>query len=419
MRFFDRVKCVFNQSALDKYVSDFLSGRDTDINNSAITVTERSALSYSVFFCMLRVLAETFASVPVKEYKKTTEGRNETNDTGWFDILHNKANDEMSAYNLAETMMYQLNLGGNVVCQKQFTRGGDPYGLIPWVWQDYSIERDEYTKKLKYTHQSDTQNPFSKDQVFHVLGPSINGITGLSVLELARQSIQLGLTYEAFNRNFYKNSATPSGIFEHPGSLKEESFKRLKEQLAENYGGLVNAGKPILAEDGLKFNQLTIKPVDAELLSSKIFQVADACRFTRVPLHMVNELSRSTNNNIEHQSIEFVMYTMLPHFKRFEGAINTWLLTKEQRQQGYYFEYNISGLLRGDVKSMAEAFAIGRQWGWLSVNDIRRMLNMNSIGPAGDIYLQPMNMIEAGTQVVEDQYKNIVDEMYKLLEVKR
>ena len=107
---------------------------------------------------------------------------------------------------------------------------------------------------------------------------------------------------------------------------------------------------------------------------------------------------------------------MLPHYKRFESGINTWLLTKKQREAGYYFEYNMSGLLRGDAKSMAEAFATGRQWGWLSVNDIRRMLNMNSIGPSGDIYLQPLNMIEAGTQAVEDQYKNIVDSIYKLIE---
>lgn len=418
MKFFDRVRAVFNEDSFQRLVSDWLAGKDTDIPTTGdIAVNENSALKYSVFFSCLRVLAETFASVPIKEYRKTKEGRDETDETGWLDILHSKANDEMSAHSFHEAMMYQLNLGGNVVCEKLLTRGGDPYGLYPQEWSNVKIVRNEYTKQLEYIIGPSTEQVTkSRNQIFHVPGPSLNGVTGLSVLEYAVASIRLGLTYERFNQKFYRNSATPSGVFEHPGNLKDTAYDRLKKQLAENYQGLTNAGRPILAEDGLKFNPLSIKPVDAELLSSKVFQIGDVCRFTRVPPHMVAELSRSTNNNIEHQSLEFVMYTMLPHYKRFEGGINTWLLTKEQRKAGYYFEYNMAGLLRGDAKSMAEAFAIGRQWGWLSVNDIRRMLNMNSIGPSGDIYLQPLNMIEAGTQAVEDQYKNIVDSIYKLIE---
>lgn len=417
MNFLGRVKAVFNQDAFNRWVQEWLAGSDAPGANADIVVNESTALNYSVFFSCLRILAETFASVPIKEYRKSKDGRDETNDTGWYDILHNQANDEMSAYNLHEAMMYQLNLGGNVVCEKLFTRGGDPYGLYPQQWQKVSIQRDPYTNHLTYTIRNGSQSVLKKrSEVLHIPGPSINGVVGMSVLEYATASIRLGLTYEAFNQHFYKNGATPSGVFKHPGELKEGPYERLKKQLNENWQGLRNSGKPMLLEDGLDFTPLVIKPVDAELLSSKIFQVADICRFCRVPLHLVNELSRSTNNNIEHQSLEFVMYTMLPHYKRFESGINTWLLTKKQREAGYYFEYNMSGLLRGDAKSMAEAFATGRQWGWLSVNDIRRMLNMNSIGPSGDIYLQPMNMIEAGAQAVEDQYKNIVDSIYKLIE---
>ena len=418
MKFFDRAKLVFNEGSFDRLIREFMEGKDNYTVSGDIAVTENNGLKYSAFFACLRVLAETFASVPVKEYRKTPDGREETDETGWLDVLHNKANDEMTAYNLHETMMYQLNLGGNAVCEKILTRSGEPYALYPQQWQNVTIGRDETTKQLKYVIKTDnnTERTKYRDQIFHVPGPSVNGVTGMSILSFAAESVRLGLTYETYNRKFYKNSATPSGAFEHPGNLKEDAYQRLKKQLAENYQGLVNAGRPLLLEDGLKFNSLTIKPVDAELLSSKVFQIADLCRFCRVPLHLVNELSRSTNNNIEHQSLEFVMYTMLPHFKRFEGGINTWLLTKSQRKAGFYFEYNMSGLLRGDAKSMAEAFAVGRQWGWLSVNDIRRMLNMNSIGPSGDIYLQPMNMIEAGKQAVEDQYKNIVDSIYKLME---
>jgi HK97 family phage portal protein len=176
-----------------------------------------------------------------------------------------------------------------------------------------------------------------------------------------------------------------------------------------------NAGVPMLLEDGMKFNQLTMRLADAELLASKKFQTEEICRIFRVPPHLVQNLDRSTNNNIEHQSLEFAMYTMLPKFKRWEGCINSQLLTKAQRDAGYYFEYNMAALTRGDQKSMADAFAVGRQWGWLSVNDIRKLLNMNRI-ENGDIYLQPMNMIEAGKQAVEDQGKKILDEITTLIE---
>jgi phage portal protein BeeE len=142
-----------------------------------------------------------------------------------------------------------------------------------------------------------------------------------------------------------------------------------------------------------------------------------------VPLHLVQDLSRSTNNNIEHQSLEFVMYTMLPWFKRWEEAINAQLLTAQQRLQGYYIEFKIAALLRGDAKSRAEAYAVGRQWGWLSVNDIRRLENMNSIGPAGDIYLEPLNMHEAGKPIEQPNNnaatKAMAEEIFKMIEERR
>jgi len=171
-----------------------------------------------------------------------------------------------------------------------------------------------------------------------------------------------------------------------------------------------NSGKAMILEDGLKFNPLGIKLADAELLSSKKFQVEDICRVYRVPLHLVQSLDHATNNNIEQQSLEFVIYTMLPHVRRHEDAIKCQLLTKAQRDAGYYFEYNLSSLLRGDTKSTYEAFAQARQGGWLSVNDIRRLLNMNSIGPSGDIYLQPLNMADAAkvSEPVAAEVKNIM-----------
>lgn len=407
-----------NQISFDQIIRDFLAGNDIDTSTGDINASGNNALKFTAVFSCCRVLAETFATLPLMEYRKKKDGdREKTNDTGLYDILHNVANDEMSAFHFKEMGMYQINLGGNLVAKVKKNRGGDIKSLYPFEWQRVEIGRDRETENLFYKIDGREDKKFIRKEVFHVPGPSLNGVVGMSPIEYASQAIRLGLTYEKFGVNFFKNGALPSGMFKHPSFLGDEAFKRLKEELKENWGGLRNAGVPLILEDGMEFSPFTMKLADAELLSSKKFQIEDVCRIYRVPLHLVQNLDRATNNNIEHQSLEFLMYTMLPWCKRWEDCINTQLLTKQQREAGYYFEANMSVLLRGDTKSMAEAFAIGRQWGWLSVNDIRRMLNMNPI-PNGDIYLQPMNMIEAGT-VVDDQTKAIVDEVHRLIEQAR
>lgn len=419
MKFFDRLKIATNKTAWDSYIQSFLSGDDYTPTGD-INVSGSNALKFTAVFSCCRVLAETFASVPIFEYRKNDEdGRDKTDETGWYDILHNVFNSEMSAYNAKEMAMYQINLGGNIVAEKLTSVTGDPIGLYPYEWSRVTIDRCNTTKKIKYELYDciggQVVKTFYRPDVLHVPGPSLNGIVGMSPIEYAAQAIKLGLTYEQFGVNFYKNGAIPSGVFEHPGVLDDDAYRRLKESLKKEYTGLKNIGAPMLLEDSLKFNQLTMKLADAELLSSKKFQIEDVCRLYRVPLHLVQNLDRATNNNIEHQSLEFVMYTMLPIFKRWEDCINTQLLTKQQRRDGYYFEFNMSSLLRGDQKSMAEAFAQGRQWGWLSVNDIRKLMNMNKI-ENGDIYLQPMNMIEAGTLAIQEQNKKLVDEIFQLIE---
>jgi HK97 family phage portal protein len=308
--------------------------------------------------------------------------------------------------------MASLNLGGNIVCQRLLNIKGELVGLYPYNYNRMSIDRDPTTKKLIY--RVDGSTPFQREQVLHIPGVSLDGIVGLSPIEYAASAIRLGLSYEQFGVNFYKNGANSSGAFKHPGVLQEEAFNRLKKELGDNYTGLANTGTPMILEDGLEFVPFQIKPVDAQLLESKSFQIEDICRIYRVPQHLVSKLDRSTNNNIEHQSLEFVMYTMLPWFKRWEDNINMQLLTYEQRQAGYYIEFKADALLRGDITSRASYYAQGRQWGWLSVNDIRRLENMPPI-PNGDIYLQPLNMGEAGKALQQEKIKALTEEIYNMI----
>lgn len=421
MNFFQRVKAVFSKSYMEQYLDDWYKGNP--VSDSFGSLTQDVALKYSAFFGCNRVLAETFASVSIHEYKKDmrTGDREQTNDTGLYPILHFAPNDETSRYNFQECMMYQINLGGNFVAERLMD-GRRIAGFSQIPWEMYDIIRDKTDRKIKYRVHGEGggMTLLRRDQVLHVPGPSVNGIVGMSLLSYAAATIQLGATYNKFGLKFYENGATPTGVFEIEKFLKDEGYNRLKKDIDERYTGLVNSGRPMLLEDGLKYKPVTINPIDAELLGSRKFQIEDICRFFRVQPHLIQHLEKSTNNNIEKQSLEFAMYTMLPHFKRVEDNINSQLLTPQQRANGYYLEFNMASLLRGDQKSMAEAFSKGIQWGYFSVNDVRKMLNLNSV-EGGDVHLQPLNMVPLGTETeadsddaidarVMDKVKALIDE---------
>ena len=417
-RFRQKLKLLFNNSAWNEYVRAFVSGDDLPlIINGTQRISTETAMKYSAVFACVRVLSETLASMPAMLYRKKKNGDREVrNDLAVYDILHNAPNDEMSPFNFKEACMVALNTGGNAVCERLVSANGELVGLYPYGWQMVAIDRDRETGKLVYKIKGDTRKEkvLSRDQVLHIPGLSYDGITGLSPIQYAASAVRLGLSYEQFGVNFYQNGANASGVVKFPGVMSDASFDRFKADFAKNYQGLVNTGRPIILEGGGEFQQLTIKPADAQLIESKKFQIEDIARVYRVPLHLIQDLDRATFSNIEQQSLEFVMYTMLPWFKRWEEAVNSQLLTRQERQAGYYVEFKLDALLRGDAKSRAEAYATGRQWGWLSVNDIRKLENMNPI-PNGDIYLEPLNMGEAGKAQNEDQNKATVEAFYKLL----
>jgi len=420
MNFVNRAKLLFKNSYFEEYIRRFISGDDVPGDNGISSISTNTALKYSAVFSCNRVLSETLASTPIMEYRKKQDGtRDPTNDTPAYDILHNRPNQDMAPFNFKEACMGAINLGGNSVSHKLVNKFGELVGLYPYEWQHVDIKKEE---RLVYTILDGRGQPkLQRNEVFHIPGPSLNGLIGLTPLEYIAGAVSLGLSYEDFGRKFYRNGVNSSGAFSFPNELTDPAFQRLKTELKTNYAGAVNIGVPMLLEMGGKFEPFAMKPADAQLIENKHFQIEDICRFYRVPQHLVQMLTESTNNNIEHQSLEFVMYTMLPHFKRWEENINAQLLTSDERRAGYFMEFNIGGLLRGDQKSRADAYAAGRQWGWLSVNDIRRLENMSPISN-GNIYLTPSNMYEAGKepsqQQQQDKTKALAEEIFKMIQEK-
>lgn len=361
-------------------------------------VNEQTALRVTAYLAAIKIISETVASLPLFVYRRLESGgKARAPDHPAYEVLHNQANNEMTAYQLRETLQGHICNWGNGYAEIERDGGGRIRGLWPLLPDRTWPERDPNTGKLRYrTTLPDGQQvllPF--ENVLHIPGFGFDGLVGYNPVRLAREAIGMALATEEFGANFFGQGANPSGIIEYPGKLSDQALQRYKQEVRAAHEGLSNRHRIMILEEGLKYHQVTIPPEEAQFLDTRKFQIAEIARIFRVPLHMLAELDRSTNNNIEHQSIEFVVHTIRPWLVRWEQAIRMKLFTPLERQKGFFAEFLVDGLLRGDIESRYSAYAVGRQNGWLSANDIRELENMNPI-PGGDVYLVNGNMMPAG-----------------------
>ncbi len=365
-------------------------------------VTEESSVRFSAVMASIRILAETAAGTHLHLYKSRKDGgKDKAVDHPLYDVLRHQANDEMTAFNFKEMMMTQTCLTGNSYAQKILNNRGEIIELVPIESKNVIVERDPKTKKIIYRVRSDNgaEYRFLFSQIFHVPGLGFDGIQGFSPIKMAMRSISLGLAAESFGDKFFKNGANVGTVLQYPNEMSDEAHKRLKADFDSQYTGVGNSHKAIILEEGATFARLGIPPEEAQFLETRKFQIEEIARIYRVPLHLLQSLERATNNNIEHQSLEFVQYTMLPWFERWEQAINFRLLTKEDRKKGYFAEFNMLSLLRGDNKSRSEALQVQRQNGIINADEWRSMENMNpQEGEHGNKYYINSAMVEVGTQ---------------------
>ena len=227
--------------------------------------------------------------------------------------------------------------------------------------------------------------------VLHIPGLGFDGLVGYSPIAMAKNAIGLAIAAEEYGSKFYANGAAPSGVLEHPGTLKDPG--RVRESWQSTFGGSSNANKVAVLEEGMKYTPISIAPNEAQFLETRKFQIDEIARIFRVPPHMVGDLDKSSFSNIEQQSLEFVKYTLDPWVSRWEQAMVRALLSAEEKKK-YFFKFNVDGLLRGDYQSRMTGYATARQNGWMSANDIRELENMDRIPEelGGDLYLINGNM---------------------------
>ena len=209
---------------------------------------------------------------------------------------------------------------------------------------------------------------------------------------MAKNAIGMSLATEEYGASFFANGANPGGVLEHPGVIKD--IQRVKDSWNSAYQGSGNAHRIAVLEEGMKFQAIGIPPEQAQFLETRKFQINEIARIFRIPPHMVGDLEKSSFSNIEQQSLEFVKYTLDPWVVRWEQSLQQSLLLPSEKNS-IFIKFNVDGLLRGDYQSRMNGYAVGRQNGWLSANDIRELEDMNRI-PAeegGDLYLVNGNML--------------------------
>lgn len=385
------------QDTLNGSGYSFLFGRST----AGQSVNAHSAMQLSAVYACVRILAESIAALPLHFYRYTDTGsKQKAVDHPLYWLLHDEPNPEMSSFTFRETLMTHLLLWGNAYAQIIRNGRGEVIALYPLMPDRMTVDRDARGRiYYEYARSDSDANTLGKkssvilslEDVFHIPGLGFDGLVGYSPIAMAKQAIGMGLACDEYGAAFYQNGAQPGGVLEHPNVVKDP--KRVRESWNAIYQGSRNAHRIAVLEEGMTYKPISISPEQAQFLETRKFQIDEIARIFRVPPHMIGDLEKSSFSNIEQQSLEFVKYTLAPWISRWEQAIQRSLLLQYERTR-YFARFNVEGLLRGDYQSRMNGYAVARQNGWMSANDIRELESLDMIPDeqGGNLYLINGNM---------------------------
>lgn len=366
-------------------------------------VTPATAIASTAVWGCVRVISESIATLPLNVYERTAEGRRRATDHALYPILHDRPNPRQTAVEFREQSLYSLLLWGNAYAWIERWPSGRPHYL--WFLRPDRVtvksdntDPNQVMPRLVYVYRpvAGGELVYPADEILHVRGLSGDGLVGLSPISVHRDAIGNEQAERDFTGRFFANNARPGGVLKVPGRLNGDAAQRLKGTWEAAHRGSENAHRVAVLEEGIEWQALSMPLADAQLIEQRRFSLEEIARIFRVPPHLVGDLSRATFSNVEHQSLDFVIHTLRPWCVRLEQAYASLFFPSET---AYYVEHIIDALVRGDLQSRFGAYAVARQNGFLSVNDIRTLENLNSIGAAGDVYLSPLNMIDAQSLV--------------------
>lgn len=357
------------------------------------SVGTEQALRVSAVQACVRILSDTVAGLPLHLYKRAGKGKERADAHPAARVLR-APNARMTALDLRKALITNRLLQGNGYAPLLYEGNGRLTGIdLVEAWR-VQVFRTDGGMLYRWHDAQGIAREATQERMIHLRGLSGNGLVGYSVIHgMAQDAIALGYAQQQQARSFMATGSRLSGILSLPNNADRGVIEKLRTAWAAAYGGPRNAGKVAVLDNGASFSSTAVAPEDAQFLEQRQFSVADIARMFGVPPHLIGAQGSTSYASAEQNSLEFVVFTILPLAQAIEATLNKALLS-ESEQESLFFAHTIDGLLRGDAKSRNEAYAIGVQNGWLSRNEVRALENMNPVDGL-DEYLAPMNMTTA------------------------
>ncbi len=381
-------------------LEELIRGTNEANSGAGVSVTPKLAMSVPAIASAVGLISETVAQLPLPIYEALEKGKERRRDHPLWPLLNYAPNDFQDAFQWRETMQMHCLMYGNCYSFRN-EAAGKILELLPIHPDTIKPEQDEkYRVTYVVTLLDGSQLRLTRDSIFHIADRSFNGFSGSSRIMDSKESVGTTIQLDRYAGKALGNGAQYSGILETDKPLTKEQVTMLmdtyREALTKD-----KAFNILVADKGLKFNPTSSNAQQAQFIENRKFQISEASRIFRVPPHMLGDLERATFSNIEHQSIEFVTFAAMPWLKRWEMAINTQLINKARRGK-FYAEFNVDGLLRGDIKSRYEAYQIGLQNKFLNPNEVREMENKNPY-EGGDEFSGAANLYGDATEETPDE----------------
>jgi HK97 family phage portal protein len=359
---------------------------------SGKNVNENVALSLTAVYSCIKIIAWNMASLPVITYK-SLEPRGKERDKKYYlyKLLHDAPNEVQTSFEWISLMSVHQNLWGAGISEIEFDGNGNPIAL--WPLPPWLVTPKKIKDSRQLVYEVDVENKkytLRSNQVvcFRSLGTGMYD-NWMSPIAIHRETIGAALAVKEFGAKTFGQGTNPSGIIEMAGAIKEGSEDSLRKKLGQ-YSGLGGSHRLMLLDNGMKFNRIGIPPKDSQFLESKSFDIAEIARVYNIPLHKLQELSKSTSfgSGIEEMNLDFVSSTLRPYLVQWEQEIKRKLIFDE-----HFVEFLVAGLLRGKLTERYNAYKTGQNTGFISPDDIREFENMNPIpGGIGNVYMVPLNM---------------------------
>lgn len=360
--------------------------RGDDALPEGVSVTRDSAMQLSAVWGAVTLISDTIAALPLDTFVRREGVRRPFRPRPeWVDA----PNREQSRYGFVQQLLMSLLLPGTAYVATIRNDLGEVLELIPADPQKVRPRRENGRVLYDVTSQRGEQETFTEFEMFHIPARNWPGqIAGISPLEAARRVIGTGLSAQEFAERYFGQGLHTAGIVEVPGDVTPEQARELKEDFQRKHSGLRRSHMPAVLTGGASWKAQSVTPEQAQFLESRKFSVAEIARWYRVPPHLISDVEKSTSwgTGIEEQNIGFVQHTLRPWLELIEQAITRHLLRPPA-----FARFNVDGLLRADFAKRTQGYALGRQWGWLSANDIHEKEDMPPI-EGGDTYLVPMNL---------------------------